>query len=1105
MNTITFWNPSDQSLVWGMNAILQVTVITVTALLIGRLLSQKSTVRYGMLCVSLALVLSCPLIAYQLQKSGTGWWSLTLRSASSASRDSERSPDEADTETLAPSNSATTGSGRLVAEVRNSDNADIASEFAATTGQPTNPRTVISVSSEPQLDSDKIAQNDSSDRTDNHLATTEVMREAPPQRAGFLMVVTSTALLVWVAGAVLLLLRMSIAWIRLARILQRATPNSNDDVQAKFNDVLLVLQANGSAPQYISQTQLLMSDQVSGPIATGLIRPRIVLPSNLIERVTDKQLRDILLHEAAHIARRDQWIVCLQNVVGSIFWAHPLVAMLNRRIAQAREEICDNHVLSETDASTYSRTLLALAELIASPKPMPGTVGLFGSHWKLESRVAGLLDERRSRLTRMTSRGRCLVAAATFAFLAVAAMGTIQLAAEQQKPVKKAVKKPADNKTSADESETKTDLAAALREVTGKPSYASGTVTNDSGKPVPGAFVAVVGLNFDQSSRSGELLAEGVTNKKGEYKLTMRGVSAKTHRYSNVIARTDDSALAWKAIDLDEKEALIDLELAPQVLIKLRLVNIEGEPLADLSVELRGMQPTLGKGKGTPQQGVGFSGIKPYPKAAPPLLKTDADGVLTIRHVPADHGVFAHLSGNDDVAPQQIMLNSGLPEQRGANDGTYRPLVRNVKPGEVATVAVSPAQWFKGVVLLGDSGKPAVNAKMVLSSSQQELGGSATSVEGTTDAEGRFEINANPGVRFRIVAHPPTGQPFQVKELRDLKWSADDSSNIEIQLVPGLIAQGKIVDAKTGKPLEAASVQYHPDRAHNKNITPGLVTGWQGIQKTDKDGKFSLPIVAGPGTLIVHAADDSNYVLSDLPSRELDGQTGGPRTYAHAFHTIEPSDEKPLEPLTIKLQPGSTVKAKIVDSDGKPVKQFVTVSRLHGSPYSPIWRASPRRGKNGEVEFAGLAEGEVYSVFVLDPKRNAALAELRAGDKSTTVKLIPCGSATAKFVYPDGKPSVEKMYALTMVARPGANRFDIEAIQSGKPIADADYSSNVDQFNRSLTDSVTNEQGVSEYLSLIPGATYRFVLFGSPKIKIVSEFKAESGKKFDMGTITVPR
>lgn len=1087
MNTITFWNPSEQSLVWGLNAIMQVTVISVTALLIGRLLSQKSTVRYGMLCVSLALVLSCPVIAYQLQKSGAGWWSLTIPSANSASRDSERSPDEAeaDRETPAASDLETFGTARLVAEVRDSDPSDV----VATAGQPATPQKVISVNLERQPD--KVAHDGSSDRADRP-ATTEILRERPPQRAGFLLVLTSTALLIWASGALLLLLRMSAAWIRLARILQRATPNSDENVQAKFEDVLRTLQANG-APPYIAQTQLLMSDQVSGPIATGLIRPRIVLPTNLIERVTDKQLRDILLHEAAHVARRDQWIVCLQNVVGSIFWAHPLVAMLNRRIAQAREEICDNHVLSETDASTYSRTLLALAELIASPKPMPGTVGLFGSHWKLESRVAGLLDERRSRLTRMTSRGRCLVAAATIAFVAVAAMGTIQLAAEQQKPAKK----------SADESESKTDIAAALREVTGKPSYASGTVTNDSGKPVAGAFVAVIGLNVDQTSRSGELLAEGVTNKKGEYKLTMRGVSGKTHRYSNVIARTDDSALGWKAIDLDEKEALIDLTLAPQVPIKLRLVNIEGEPLANLAVELRGLQPTIGKG--SPQQGVGLSGIKPYPKAAPPRLKTDADGVLTIRHVPADHGVFAHLPGNEDVATQQIMINSGLPEQRGANDGTYRPLVRNVKPGKVATLAVSPAQWFKGVVTLGDTGKPAVNAKIVLSSSQQALGGSATSVEGTTDAQGRFEINSNPGVRFRIVAHPPTGEPFQVKEIRDLKWSADDSSNIKIQLAPGLIAQGKIVDAKTGKPLKAASVQYHPDRIHNKNITPGLVTGWQGIQKTDKDGNFSLPIVAGPGTLIVHAADNSNYVLSDVPSRELDGQKGGPRTYAHAFHKIEPSDEKPLQPVTIKLQPGSTVTAKIIDSDGKPVKQFVTVSRLHGSPYSPIWRASPRREKNGEVTFVGLAEGEVYPVFILDSKQNAAMVELRASDKSPTIELIPCGSATAKFVYPDGKPAVEKMYAISMIARPGANRFDMEAIQSGKQIADADYAANINQFNRRPTDGVTNEQGISNYPALIPGATYRYVLFGPGKIEVISEFKAESGKTYDMGSITVPR
>ena len=933
------------------------------------------------------------------------------------------------------------------------------------------------------------------------------------KRAGFVASALSMALLVWGAGATLLLIRMSIAWIRLARILHRATPITSEMIQSSLDDVVLTLRARG-ATQTISKTRLLLSDQVSGPIATGLVHPCIVLPTKLDGRVTDKQLRAILLHETAHIARRDQLIVCLQNVVGAVFWIHPCVAMLNRRIAQAREEICDNHVLSETDAPTYSRTLLALAELITSPRPMPGAVGLFGSQWKLESRVAGLLDERRSRMTRMTTRGRCLVAAATVAFVAFAAMGTIQLAAEQQVPAKKDAKqqdakqqdakKSADGKKSADDGETKTDLKVALREATGKPTYASGTITNASGKAVAGAFVAVVGLDTSQVRRQvGNVLAEGVTDKEGNYKLTMRGVSSKTHRYSNVLARTSESGLAWKAIDLDAQDARLDLKLPPQQIIKVRLVDIEGEPVANLAADVMGVQPELGKGN--PQQGVGIGGLDPRPKACIPALKTDDDGILTIPHVPVGHGVFVKLAGSEQIAKQDLMLNTGYPEQRGPVDGTYRSLVKNMKPGEVATLALSPAQWFEGVVLLGDSKTPAVNSKVIISSSQQEFGGSATTTEGTTDAKGRFKINPSPGVRFRIAAHPPAGAAFQVKSVAELKWDAEESRKLEINLPPGQIAQGKVVDGKTGEPLVGASVQYHPNRAHNKNITPGFVSGWQGLKQTDDTGSFSISILAGPGTLIFHAPEHSNYILAEMPSRELEGQVGGSRTYAHTFLKIEPSDDNPLEKLTIKLQPGKSVTAKVVDPDGKPVEEFIAVSRLHVAATSPIWRAHPQPGKNGQIVFSGLSEDEEYPVFVMDPKkRHAIKATISASDTSPTIKLAPCASANATFVYPDGKPAVEKMYVLEMVAREGANRFDSAAIRGGKPICDADYSANIDRYNQRPNGGVTDEQGRLDFLGLIPGATYRFVKFG-PKIEIASEFKAESGKQFDMGKISVTR
>src|SRR5439155_744999 len=159
--------------------------------------------------------------------------------------------------------------------------------------------------------------------------------------------------------------------------------------------------------------------------------------------LTLEQTRAILVHELAHVSRRDQVIVLLQNVAEALGWLHPLIVLLNRQLAQAREEVCDNYVLAETDAPSYGRTLLTLAEWIQTARPLPGAVGFFTSRWTLESRVAGLLDDRRSRATQLTFRGRIIVVALALALAMVAALGTVERTTSQ--PFDTTSLQPADN------------------------------------------------------------------------------------------------------------------------------------------------------------------------------------------------------------------------------------------------------------------------------------------------------------------------------------------------------------------------------------------------------------------------------------------------------------------------------------------------------------------------------------------------------------------------------------------------------------------------------------------------------------------------------------
>lgn len=133
------------------------------------------------------------------------------------------------------------------------------------------------------------------------------------------------------------------------------------------------------------------------PMTWGIVRPRVMLPETA-DAWPDACRENVLLHELAHVKRRDCLVQLMVRLACAVYWFHPLVWHGVRRLRLEQEEACDDHVLrAGTRASDYARQLVGLARLLKAVRT-PAHAGSTGvGRTDFARRMRALLEGGRSR------------------------------------------------------------------------------------------------------------------------------------------------------------------------------------------------------------------------------------------------------------------------------------------------------------------------------------------------------------------------------------------------------------------------------------------------------------------------------------------------------------------------------------------------------------------------------------------------------------------------------------------------------------------------------------------------------------------------------------
>ncbi|MEM1448648.1 MAG: M56 family metallopeptidase [Planctomycetota bacterium] len=91
-----------------------------------------------------------------------------------------------------------------------------------------------------------------------------------------------------------------------------------------------------------------------GAACVGLVRPWIALPRDLIESVSRRDLEVVLLHELAHLSRRDGLRRLVVLALQCVFWFHPAAWLAGRRLTALAEIECDRAAARATDGGPAS-------------------------------------------------------------------------------------------------------------------------------------------------------------------------------------------------------------------------------------------------------------------------------------------------------------------------------------------------------------------------------------------------------------------------------------------------------------------------------------------------------------------------------------------------------------------------------------------------------------------------------------------------------------------------------------------------------------------------------------------------------------------------------
>jgi beta-lactamase regulating signal transducer with metallopeptidase domain len=648
----------------------------------------------------------------------------------------------------------------------------------------------------------------------------------------------------WLVGLVWMLSRLALGALRLGALRRRAQKASVPEIPQDHSA--------GSAP-------VLLSDEIEGPAACGLLRPVIVLPRRLIETADAHALDMILKHEHAHIRRRDHMTVIFQRLAESALFFHPCVWYASKELSREREIICDQHAVQGGSRTQYVKLLAGMIER-GWGRPSAQAMALFEG--SLLTRVRTLLEGRHEGAPELSRRARAVSAIA--AAVVVLALGTLRLEA-------RSTQAPGTNASAAAAQSAQTAMQRAADAI--KQYRAQSGQFPRSLDELPDELTA------DPYSASGQPFQYEPS--RTFFVLSSAGPDG---RYGN----DDDPVLFFTLQSGPHSGTRAEIyplpDIDPDAQVEVQIPGVE-RPRGTSSISGR----VVSAGSDEP---IGSAIVYLYFRSAgrPLYVHVAADGSYRFNDIPA--GMYS----------MKTVQAAGYQDAEYTHNG--RPFFRLAERQHLSDVTfqLKPALSLSGRIE-GD----AVDTLDVFAVGQEpdSSGTLMTLGRARPRADGSYRIEALNGQPAYVMVvdwertpadggYCPQYYPgtYSREEAELVTFGSGDSRadvNLTLRRTPGLVLEGTVRD-QSGSPVAGAYIV-----AHESLSSVGLVRAY-----TDASGHYRLSCL-GKGEYLVHV-------------------DAGQHNLVRKRSTVDVEDESSATRLDFVLSRGVEIAGRMVDEQGNPWK-----------------------------------------------------------------------------------------------------------------------------------------------------------------------------------------